>query len=154
VRVRHAGPRRGTGRKTWWAPAVAALAVVVPACGEPEERSLCTVFADYLSAVASIDDVDLEQVTAREAEDFVEDLIGTVRHLGDVADDRYGDQIDQLETALDDLLRVLAPIDEDADVSTWQPLVEESVEDAEHASARVSELIDPSCQPPPPPPED
>jgi hypothetical protein len=134
-----------------WALAAGGLAVVAgtAACGDLEEQSLCTVFADYVSAVASIDEVDLEQVSAGEAEDFVDDLIGTVRHLGDAADDRYSDQIEQLETALEDLLRVLEGVDEDADASTWQPLVEDSVEDAEQASARVIELIDPTCQPPP-----
>jgi hypothetical protein len=146
--------RFDVSRKARLVLAAGGLAVVpgVAACGDIEEQSLCTVFADYVSAIASIpDEVDLEQVTAGEAEEFVEDLIGTVQHLGDVADDRYTDPILQLETALEDLLRVLAPIDDDADVSTWQPLVEDSVEDAEELSAQVIELIDPTCQPPPSP---
>jgi hypothetical protein len=136
-------------RTARWRVAVGSLGFVaaVAACGEPEEQSLCTVYAEFQETVRRVDEVDLDQVTAGEAADFAEDAIGTVRHLGDAADDRYADQIEQLETTLDDLLRVLASVDEDADAATWQPLVEDSVEDAQDAAARVSELIGPSCQP-------
>jgi hypothetical protein len=116
---------------------------------DPEEQDLCTVYAEYLETVDAIGQVDLDQLTAGEARELAENAVGSVRHLGAVADTRYGTQIDQLEAALDDLVRVLASIEEDADPSTWQPLVEEDVEDAQHAATRVSELIDPTCQPQP-----
>ena len=90
--------------------------------------------------------MSLDGATAGEAGDSVEAVLGEVRNLDAVADTRYSSQINQLEEALDDLLRTLESIQEDAESDTWEPLVSDSVEDAQHAASVVTELIVPVCE--------
>lgn len=124
-----------------------ALLAGMAACADPEDQALCPAYERFLDAATTLESVSLDGSTAGEAADRVEVVLGEVRHLDSVADTRYGDQLDQLETALDDLLRTLESVQEDADAATWQPLVEDSVEDARHSSLVVTELIDPVCRP-------
>lgn len=126
---------------------VTCLIAGLVACGDIEDQSLCTVWANYEDAVASLEGLSIQGGTAGEAEALVEDVRGEVRHLDAVADTRYGQQLDELEESLDNLLRVLASVDDDADPSIWEPLVEDSVEDVRYDAAVVSELIEPACTP-------
>lgn len=123
------------------------LVLAVAGCGDAEERSLCRVYDDYLGAKQAVDELQPVRATAGEVEAVVEDALGVVRNLGQVADSRYTAEILSLEAALEDVARTLDSIDEDAAYATWQPLIEDSVEDARRAAARVAELIEPSCQP-------
>jgi hypothetical protein len=125
--------------------AVAAIAWLV-GCADPEERSLCTAFDRFQEAAASLQEVSLDGATAGEAADAVEDVLGEVRNLDAVADTRYSSQINRLEESLNDLLRTLESIQDDAESDTWEPLVAEDVEDAQHAASVVTEVIIPVCE--------
>jgi len=122
-----------------------ALSSTVAACADPENQSLCTVYDRFQETAANLETVSLDGTNAGKAADRVEDLRGRVRHLDAVADTRYSDQLDQLEDALDNLLRVLESIPEDADPATWQPLVEDSADEARRESLVVIGLIEPAC---------
>jgi hypothetical protein len=125
--------------------AVVAIAVLV-ACADPEERSMCTAFDRFQESADSLQEVSLDGATAGEAADAVEDVLGEVRNLDAAADTRYSSQIDRLEETVDDLLRTLESIQDDAESDTWEPLVADSVEDAQHAASVVTELIVPVCE--------
>lgn len=126
---------------------VAMLAVVwLVGCADAEERSLCTTFERFQESATSLQHVSLDGDTAGEAADSVEAVLGEVRNLDAVADTRYSSQIDRLEESLDDLLRTLESIQEDAESDTWEPLVADSVEDAQHSASVVTELIVPVCE--------
>jgi hypothetical protein len=115
-------------------------------CADPEEQSLCTVYDRFLEAGNELRSVSLDGSTAGEAADSVEAVLGQVRHLDAVADTRYGGQLDRLEEALDDLLRTLSSVQEDAEQATWEPLVADDAEAAEEAAQVVVEVIEPVCQ--------
>jgi hypothetical protein len=121
--------------------------VIASGCADVDEQSLCTVYADFQSAAADLQQVVVGDGTADEAADSVDAVLGQVRHLRAVADTRYADQLDELERSVDDLLRVVESIDEDADAATWEPLVEDSVENARFRAAAVQDVIDPVCSP-------
>jgi hypothetical protein len=134
-------------------PAIAAAAAlglsfsfVAASCAEPEERSLCTSFEQMVALGDSIR-TDVTGETAGELSDQTDALLQRVTALQEVADGRYTAELDALEETLDNLVRTLASIQEDAEYDTWSPLVEESVEDVNAASARVEEAIEPSCFP-------
>jgi hypothetical protein len=121
------------------------LAVAIAACAEPEEQSLCTVFDRFQEAAAQLEQVAVDGGRAGEAAEGVEQVLGQVQHLQAVADNRYATELNQLEDALDDLLRTLESIEEDADASTWEPLVEDSAEDARQAAGVVVGRIGAVC---------
>jgi hypothetical protein len=131
--------------------AAAAIAVGVMAglagCGEQEERSLCAVYGSYRADIDALSGIDPSVATTEEVSAALDAAIGSVRQLSEVADARYVQHITDLEAALLDVQRVVDSQDVGEDPSTWMPLVEDSLEDATSAAARVSEAIDPSCEP-------
>ena len=87
--------------------------------------------------VASIDPADLSTTTAGDATEIAEDYLAGVRRLEQAADGRYGTQLDALETAVNDVLFTLESVQDDADFSTWGPLIEDDLELAEDAAVQV-----------------
>ena len=128
---------------------MAALVAFVPlACGHPKDASLCTAFGEFLDTraqVASIELANLRATTAGEATDKVEDYLAGVRRLEQAADGRYGTELDTLETAVNDVLFTLDSVQDDADFSTWAPLVADDLELAEDAAVQATGAIAPSC---------
>lgn len=92
---------------------------------------------------------DPTSATAADALEAVDDLRDAVVGLSANADGRYVEPIETLESSLDDLHRVLVTAPADAEYATWQPLVEESIDDASDAVARLDELVGSSCDPRP-----
>jgi hypothetical protein len=86
-------------------------------------------------------------VTAARATDAVEEVLAAVRQMRETTDGRFSDEVDTLETALDDLRLTLESVEDTADYSTWAPLVEDSMQDVADAAVAVSALIDPECAP-------
>lgn len=123
------------------------LVATATACGDTEDASLCVVYGEYLSVVQPVLDADPTGATAAEAATAVEDVLASVRHLRAVTEGRYAAPVDALEATLDDLRRTLRSVDGDADYATWQPLVEDSIDDANDAAARVADEIGPVCAP-------
>jgi hypothetical protein len=139
--------RGRTTRVVTLALVVGVLAVVAIGCGEQEERSFCTVYDEWLDVKREISTLDPTEETAQEAEDVATEALDVTRRLREVEQDRYGDQLETLEDQLQDVVRTLASVPDDADYATWEPLVEESVEDAVDSAQRVQDLIDPTCRP-------
>jgi hypothetical protein len=140
---RHRGSRY-LGRSV----ALVALTVsVVAACAEPEDQSLCPAFEEFLGTRAAVRALDPSDLTAGEATDLVESYLQRITRMQEVADGRYTSELDALESAVDDVVRTLASVQDAGDYDTWQPLVEDSLEDVQDASARFVEAVEPSCFP-------
>jgi hypothetical protein len=129
-----------------WLLLVVPVGLVAAACSdEPEVPSLCEAFAQFLDNRAEIQTLDPDNLDAAEATEVAERYRAGVRILKASADGRYGQELDDLETSVDDILRTLASIQPDADDSTWAPLVEDDLETAAEQAARVQHAIEPSC---------
>jgi hypothetical protein len=137
----------GTRRRRYVVLLLATAPALAAGCGDPEERSLCEVYDEWLEVKDEVAALDPTEATAADAAEQAEDALDVTRRLREVDQDRYGEPLESLEVALQDVLRTLESVPDDADYDTWAPLVEESVEDATLAAERVEELIDPSCQP-------
>jgi hypothetical protein len=108
---------------------------------------LCEAFAGFLLNRAEIQELDPADLDAEEATEVAERYRAGVRLLKASSEGRYGQDLDNLETAVDDILRTLASVQPDADDSTWVPLIEEDFETARHLAAQVQHLIEPTCTP-------
>jgi hypothetical protein len=126
-------------------PALAAC--VLPACGDREDASLCTAYAEFLDSRAEIAQIDPANLDASNASDIAESALDGVRRLRQAADDRYEQEIENLDAAVNDLLLTLSAIPDDADFATWGPLVEDDLEAASDAATVVEDAIEPSCNP-------
>lgn len=136
----------GPGRRRGVAVTLAVAAAAIPlACGDTEELSLCDAYEDLVAAGASVTALDPTGLSARQAAEVVDDYLATVLHVQETADGRYSTELDALETAVDDVARTLASVQEDEDYETWAPLVEDDLEVARDAAVVVREAIDPSC---------
>jgi hypothetical protein len=123
--------------------------VAVPsACSdEPEVPSFCDAFAGFLENRAEIQALDPADLDAAEATEVAERYRAGVRLLKASSEGRYGQELENLETAVDDILRTLASIQPDADDSTWVPLVEDDLETAGKYATQVEDTIEPTCTP-------
>jgi hypothetical protein len=126
---------------------VAALLVsaVAAGCGEQRESSFCEVYVSYLETVTPTLDADPTGVTAAEAEEAVEEAFDAARRVREVADSRYAAAVDALIELLDDLRRTLASFDDGEAYATWEPLVQDTIDDAVIAHERVVGLVGESC---------
>lgn len=144
-------PRRrssqAVSRRTTALVACAAVAVSLTACGDTEEQSLCPAYESFLATRDEIRAIDPVATSAADATSLVEDYLQQVVRLQEVADGRYGAELDALDSATNDVLSTLDSVQDDADYATWQPLIKDSLEDVQNASARVDEAIAPSCTP-------
>ena len=119
--------------------------VLLGACGDIEERSLCNSYEQFLVSQEVLRSVDAESETAAEAIEDIEEFQASLAQLRENADDRYRSAVDDLDAAVSNVLRTLEGVDPDEDYSTWAPLVVKDVKAAREAAAYVSELIAPQC---------
>jgi hypothetical protein len=137
----------GSIARRWFGGCVIlALSAVPLACGDSDEQSLCVVYAEFLDARAEIQAIDPTDKSAAEAVDAVDDYLSTVQRLRET-DSTNSAAVDDLEAATKDALRTLESVDDEADYSTWAPLVEDSFEEAQKAADRVVDLYGPQCTP-------
>lgn len=125
------------------------LAVVaagaIAGCGEPEDASLCTAYAEFLDRRAEVAAADPTSADAATASDVAERYLAAVNRLQHAADGRYVQQLEDLEEEVQDIVRTLAAIPDDADYATWAPLIDEDFETAQEAAGQVERLIAASC---------
>ncbi len=100
------------------------------ACGDIEDQSLCPVYEDLRAQQAVVRDIDLDATSAGEAAEVAEDYLESVQRLQEVVDDRYARRAGGPRGRLDDVLRTLESVPDDADDSTWAPLVGGLAQDA------------------------
>lgn len=137
---------RSVGRRGRRLLAVAAIGpVLLAACGELAERSLCTSYEQFLVSREVIRSVDAESATAAEATEEIEAFQSSISQLRENTDGRFRSAVDDLDAAVSDVLRTLDGVDPDEDYSTWAPLVADDLETAREAAAYVAELIAPQC---------
>ena len=117
------------------------------ACGDPEDVSLCVAYAEYLAVVEPVLAADPTGATAGEAFDAVDDLLAEATQLATVANGQYHDLAADVVQALTDLELTLAGAPADAEYSTWEPLVTESIEVATDAHERLRDALDTECEP-------
>jgi hypothetical protein len=122
-----------------------ASTLVAGGCGQTRERSLCPVYGDFLAARQEVLEITPAAARASSAAAVVEDYLVSIARLAEVTDGRYHTAVADLEAAVADVLRTLEGVDPDEDPATWEPLIEESAEDARSAADRVEDLIDPQC---------
>ena len=108
---------------------------------------MCTAYGEFLEARAELQTIEPTSLNASQATDVAENALDGVHRLQQAADGRYGQQLDALETAVNDVLLTLESIPDDADFATWGPLVEDDLETAADAATVVEDAIEPSCTP-------
>ena len=128
-------------------PAVAGLSLVVTTggCGDIDDQSMCTAYDDFLRAAASVQDADVESLTADEAEALGQDYLDSVRRLEETADDRHDVLLNNLEAVVRDVVLTLSSVQDDEDYSTWAPLVEDDLELAAEATVAVDDVMETQC---------
>jgi len=125
------------------------IAAPLAACGESEEQSTCSVYAEFLVAREKIRAVIAGDPSTLDSIDAVEDYLSVIQRLRET-DSRHSQAIDELEVAVQDGLRTLESFDDaddDAQYSTWAPLVADDLEQAAKTADRVVELLTPDCVP-------
>ena len=108
-------------------------------CGDAKDASLYAVTLERVLAA------DPTAATAAAATNGVEDVLATVSQLGAAADGRYASELASLETSLDDLRATLESVEDTADYATWQPLVNDTMQDVVDEAVAVTELMEPQC---------
>ncbi len=138
-----ASPRRGAR----WLPLAVTLPLVLVACGDPKDVALCTRFEEFLAIRAETQAIreDPSALKADEAVELGDRYVAAVRGLKASSDDRYGQELDNLEQAVRAVVLTLSSVRDDADFDTWGPLIEDDIHLAENAATAVVDVIEPSC---------
>lgn len=128
------------------AAGVIAICAVLSACVDHDQQALCPAFAEYVTIADEIRAADPTGATAQDVRDDVELVRAELAQLRAVADQRYRAPIDELDRLLADLGRTLNSLQDDDEYSTWEPLVDDTLDDVAIADARLRRAIDPACQ--------
>lgn len=124
----------------------AGLSLLV-ACGDAEDASLCDSYQLYAATLGRVLAADPTAATAAAATNGVEDVLATVSQLRAATDGRYAGELGELETSLDDLRATLESVEDTADYATWQPLVNDTMQDVVDQAVAITELMEPQCNP-------
>jgi hypothetical protein len=124
---------------------VALVAVAATGCGDIRDLSLCTAYTEYLHAADAVQAVDPATTSAQEASVLAEDYLERVQRLRETSDDQDSIALLDLEAAARDIVLTLESVREDEDASTWQPLIEDDLEDAADAAVTVREEFENEC---------
>lgn len=127
------------------AGAVVAVLLGLAGCGDQRERSTCDAFATFVDTRNQIAAIDPEGVDAQQAITVAERYLAAVRGLREDADGRYGNELDDAQASVEDILVTLRGMPDDADRATWWPLVREDLQTAADASITLERAVAPSC---------
>lgn len=125
---------------------VVLFGTVAGGCVDRNEQAMCPAYAEYLAVIDVVAAAEPTAATAGDVVDTIDVVVGELDQLRAVADERYRAQIDAVSVELDDVRRTLGSVQDDADYSTWAPLVDSTFEDLAVAQARLRRVIDPACQ--------
>jgi hypothetical protein len=120
-------------------------AILLPACRDPKDASLCTAFVEYLDVRAQLRALEPTEPNAAQVKDIGENYLAAVDRLRQVSDGRYTQQLDGLDTAVRNILLTMASVQDDAEYSTWRPLIDDDFDDARDEAQHVIDAIAPSC---------
>jgi hypothetical protein len=144
--ARNEGRRPAAWRRSTLVIPAAMLAFALPACGDQKDASVCTAFVEYLDVRSQLYALDPTAPNAAQAKEIGEDYLAAVNRLEQAADGRYTQQLDGLDTAVRNILLTLASVQDDADYSTWRPLIDDDLETAQDWAQQVIDAIAPSCE--------
>jgi hypothetical protein len=121
------------------------VAIGAAACGDIEDQSLCQAFDEYLATAAVVQASDPAATSASEAADLAQEYLDRVQRLQEISDDQDSIALVTLEAAVNDIVVTLEAVPEDADDSTWEPLIDDSYDDAADAAVTVRDQLATQC---------
>jgi hypothetical protein len=122
---------------------VAALgaAALLTGCRQSNDLSLCPAWETFANSAADI----TKDSTAAEWLVAVDEVLGDLDQLSEVADSRQVVAIDNVETALESLQGTLESVDADQPYTIWAPLVSDDFDAVADADQQLRDLIEPEC---------
>jgi HAMP domain-containing protein len=131
-------------RRQKWAFTIAALALILAACGNAAERDLCREYEDLQQAAAQVEELDPATATAEDMLVIVEDVMVQLDQFQAASDGLYDQAVSNLNFALEDLRLVTFDVgDESLDVA--RPLMEESWTNTVTAYDLLKQRLDVVC---------
>jgi HAMP domain-containing protein len=131
-------------RRQKWAFTIAALALILAACGNAAERDLCREYEDLQQAAAQVEELDPATATAEDVLVIVEDVMVQLDQFQAASEGLYDQAVSNLNFALEDLRLVTFDVgDESLDVA--RPLMEESWTNTVTAYDLLKQRLDVVC---------
>ena len=124
---------------------VAGLVGIIAGCADQDEQSLCSSYAEYVVLADEVYAADPTGATVSDVAETADVVFGELAQLRAVADGRYRAPIDELRSLLRDLENTLGSVDADAGYDTWEPLVDDTLDDIRIADARLRRVMNPAC---------
>jgi hypothetical protein len=124
-----------------------AAALLLGACSDTDELSVCDAYGDYVAAADAVLDADVSETSVDAAENAIEDLQDEVEQLQAVADTLNEAQVLDLQLRLDDVERSLGAFDDDVAFTEISELIADDVEAARDADLELRRVFDPICIP-------
>lgn len=118
---------------------------VVRENSELRTPSLCDEYEQFLTVGQEVRSFDSGSASVADAAEITQEYLESVRQMQEVADGRYGVELDNLEFAIDDTLRTIESVPDEADADMWAPLIDDSLDDVAIAATTVRVRIGPSC---------
>jgi hypothetical protein len=127
---------------------IAAAAMLLVACGDQGERSMCDAFDDYRTTAEAFSDTDIANATVDEAIVALEELDAAVAQLRAVADTQNEAMVDQLDRAVRDLVNSLRSVGGDVALADVGDLVDDDAERVSDAAEAVRSAFTAICSTP------
>ena len=124
--------------------ALTALALLLAACGNAQERSMCRQYEDLQEAVAQFEDLDPATATAADMLEIVEDVMVQVDQFQAASEGLYDQAVSNLNLALTELRQVTFDLGAEG-LEVARPLMEESWDDSVTAYDQLKQRLDVVC---------
>src|SRR6188768_1234033 len=95
-------------------------------CAPTAADDLCTQYADLAESVAQVQDLDVQDTSAQDVRDLVDEVLADLDQLRATADTQYAVLVSRLRTALVELRQAAVDLDE-TDLAVAVPLLVDSV---------------------------
>lgn len=107
--------------------------------------SLCDEYEQLLAVGQEVRAFDSGSSSVGDAGELAAAYLESVQQVQEVADGRFGVELDNLELAIENALRTIEAVPDDADADTWAPLIDDSLDDVAIAATTARARIGPSC---------
>ena len=125
--------------------AVAALSLMLlAACGNAQERSLCRQYEDLQAAVDTALALDPATATAEDITAAADDVLGELEQLQATSEGLYDTSISTLRLSLTELRQVAAGLGNES-FEVARPLIDDSLTTSQTAYAVLQERLDVAC---------
>jgi hypothetical protein len=131
-------------RRRGWVISLTALGLILAACGNAEERSLCRQYEDLQQAVAQFEELDPQTATAADMLEVVEDVMVQLDQFQAASEGLYDQAVSNLNFALTELRQVSFDLgDEGLEVA--RPLMVDSWDASVTAYQALQQRLDVVC---------